>query len=221
VSQSNSKINKLMAVQERLTRFAKKQEMNVVMVLMPAESRSSRTKTNAYGSYEKVAQAQIARRSKISEEPMTESPSVQSTPLYYSKQVQTSESSNTSMRPITGIPRLCHASLDSCISATNNCSGHGECYKKYGEGNGGCFTCFCRATREIVPFPGQKKNGTAWQYWGGSACHKEDVSSAFWLIFLFTITIIGVTGWAISMLYSIGEEKLPGVIGAGVSGKTK
>jgi len=222
---SNSKINKLMSVQERLTRFAKKQELNVIVVLMPEASRSSKTKTNPYGSYDKISQAQIARRGRVSEEPMTESSSVQTTPLHYSKQIQTSKaSSNASMKPITGIPRLCHASLDSCISATNNCSGHGECYKKYGgsgEGKGGCYTCFCRATTKIVPFPGGEKNGTAWQYWGGSACHKEDISAAFWLIFIFTIVIIGVTGWAISMLYNIGEEKLPGVIGAGVSGKTK
>jgi hypothetical protein len=28
---------------------------------------------------------------------------------------------------------------------------------------------------------------------------------------------MGLVGWGIGMLFSIGEEKLPGVIGAGVS----
>jgi len=29
--------------------------------------------------------------------------------------------------------------------------------------------------------------------------------------------MMGLVGWAIGMIFSIGEEKLPGVIGAGVS----
>jgi hypothetical protein len=33
----------------------------------------------------------------------------------------------------------------------------------------------------------------------------------------FTITIVGAVSFAISMLFSVGEETLPGVIGAGVS----
>lgn len=153
---------------------------------------------------------------------MTENPSILTTPLQHSKQVQILNASSNSSLPITGIPPLCHASLDSCISATNNCSGHGECFRKYGdEGKGGCFTCFCKATVKTIPFPGGQKNGTTLQYWGGSACHKEDISDAFWLIFIFTVVIIAVTGWAVTMIFNIGEEKLPGVIGAGVSGKAK
>jgi hypothetical protein len=31
--------------------------------------------------------------------------------------------------------------------------------------------------------------------------------------------MVGIIGWSIGMMYSIGEEKLPGVIGAGVSSK--
>jgi len=33
--------------------------------------------------------------------------------------------------------------------------------------------------------------------------------------------MIGLVGWGIGLLFSIGEEKLPGVIGAGVSSKTR
>jgi len=48
-------------------------------------------------------------------------------------------------------------------------------------------------------------------------CQKEDISTQFWLIAGFTITIIGAVTFAIGLLFSVGEEKLPGVIGAGVS----
>jgi 1,4-dihydroxy-2-naphthoate octaprenyltransferase len=48
-------------------------------------------------------------------------------------------------------------------------------------------------------------------------CQKEDISVQFWLIAGFTIMIVGVTAFAIGLLYSVGEETLPGVIGAGVS----
>jgi 1,4-dihydroxy-2-naphthoate octaprenyltransferase len=52
-------------------------------------------------------------------------------------------------------------------------------------------------------------------------CQKKDVSVPFWLLAGFTIGIIGVVTFAIGLLYSIGEEKLPGVIGAGVSRGSK
>ncbi|CZR55015.1 uncharacterized protein PAC_04901 [Phialocephala subalpina] len=220
---TSSKIDELMATQERLTRFAKKEEMNVVVVLMPEASRLSKNKANPYGSYDKISQSPIIKRSKPTEEPITETGF--SAPLHYSKQVQMSNvSGNSTFKPITGIPPLCHASKDSCISATNNCSGHGECYKKSGgssEGKGGCYTCFCKPTLVEIPYPGGEKNGTTLQYWGGSACHKKDISDSFWLISIFVVVLVGVTTWAIAMIFSIGEEKLPGVIGAGVSGKAK
>lgn len=48
-------------------------------------------------------------------------------------------------------------------------------------------------------------------------CQKEDVSVQFWLIAGFTVTIVGAVTFAIGLLFSVGEEQLPGVIGAGVS----
>lgn len=57
--------------------------------------------------------------------------------------------------------------------------------------------------------------------YGGPACQKKDISGPFWLIAGFTIVIIGLVSWAIGMMFSIGEEKLPGVIGAGVSSKVR
>lgn len=53
--------------------------------------------------------------------------------------------------------------------------------------------------------------------WGGNMCQKKDVSIPFWLLTGFTIAIVGMITFAIGLLYSVGEEQLPGVIGAGVS----
>lgn len=54
--------------------------------------------------------------------------------------------------------------------------------------------------------------------WGGPACQKKDVSIPFWLLAGFTVLLVGVVTWAIGLLYSVGSEELPSVIGAGVSG---
>ena len=211
-----------MSAQQRLIRFAEKEEMNVVVVLMPESSRTLKSPSNPYGKYEIVpSQSPIGRRQ--AEEPMIEDAFA-----LRNKLVKVSNSSdNSTVEPITGVPPLCHTSLDSCISATNNCSGHGECYKKFGnakvvgDGPGACFACGCVPTNATYTWAAGTKKFHTIEYWGGAACHKKDVSGPFWLIFIFTVVMIGVVGWAIGLLYSIGEEKLPGVIGAGVSSKTR
>ena len=47
-------------------------------------------------------------------------------------------------------------------------------------------------------------------------CQKEDVSVQFWLIAGSTIALVGAVTFAIGLLFSVGEEKMPGVLGAGV-----
>lgn len=54
-------------------------------------------------------------------------------------------------------------------------------------------------------------------HWAGGACSKQDISVQFWLFAGFTISLLTILYLAIGMLFSVGEEKLPGVIGAGVS----
>ena len=54
--------------------------------------------------------------------------------------------------------------------------------------------------------------------WGGPACQKKDVSTPFWLLAGITIFLVSVVSWGIGLLVSIGQEELPGVIGAGVAG---
>lgn len=184
--------------------------MNVVVVMMPESSWGTKSK-NAYGSYEKLSQKQLHRREQA-EEPITE------TQVSSSQTSQKTEPTTPSPpKYIRGVAPLCYTSLESCISSTNNCSGHGDCYKK---SNGteliaSCFSCQCKP--QTVSRTWGDKTFTWITYWGGGACQKEDVSGPFWLIAIFTIVMIGVIGSSIGMMYSIGEEKLPGVIGAGVS----
>ncbi|ESZ91047.1 hypothetical protein SBOR_8566 [Sclerotinia borealis F-4128] len=177
---------------ERLTKFASKAEMNVLVILMPESRRGS----GSYGSYVRPSQKKLSSRQQF-EEPMAE---------FVDHQAQTQEapSSNSSHNNNTFIKTtlpVCHASLDSCISSTNNCSSMGACYKKYTSQSGDCFACRCGAD-----------SGR-----GGSACQKSDISGPFWLIFISSLVLVGLVSWGIGMLYSIGDEQLPGVIGAGVS----
>lgn len=58
-------------------------------------------------------------------------------------------------------------------------------------------------------------------YWAGSACQKRDVSVEFWLLALFTVAMVGVVGFAVGSIWGMGEEQLPSVIGAGVSGPVR
>jgi hypothetical protein len=210
-----------MVVQRKLLRYAENEDMNTMVVLMPESSRSSNGVKNPYGSYETAIQSQVVRaRGRSAEEPMTESPVVLPTPKQLSQQASSSSSKNLSRsasKPIRGVLPACFASRDICMSMTNNCSARGECYKKFGnvDSKGGCFTCGCRAQNQTFAFDG--KNRTTLTYWGGAACQKEDISSPFWLITIFSVVMVGLVTWGVGLMYSIGDEKLPGVIGAGVS----
>ncbi|KAK6582142.1 hypothetical protein PZA11_005839 [Diplocarpon coronariae] len=221
VDQGDSKIDEFMSAQKRLIRFAQQHEMNVAVVLMPEASRTSKSSAKPYGSYEAPSQVSPGKvRRQAVEEPITEA-LVPSLPrAFSSKQVTSSNSSsNTTKTPLLKLPALCYASEEVCASTTNNCSGHGSCYKKYSTRKSACFTCGCRTSNETFTH-GEKKYYTT-VAWGGSACHKRDVSSPFWLIAIFTVVLVGIVSWGMGLMYSIGEEKLPGVIGAGVSSKTR
>lgn len=213
-------ITDLIAAHERFIEFAKNNEMNVMVILMP-ESGSTKS-LKAYGSYEMPSQVPIGRRQ--AEEPITDLPAASSA-VFKSKQVMTSNTSEP-LEPITGVPPVCHSSFVSCMSATNNCSRHGECYEKYGSAKGEnasspCYACGCVATNETFLVGEDRRPVYREIHWGGAACQKKDVSGPFWLFATFTIVMIGLVSWSIGLLFSIGEEKLPGVIGAGVSSKTR
>ncbi|KJZ76990.1 hypothetical protein HIM_03311 [Hirsutella minnesotensis 3608] len=110
--------------------------------------------------------------------------------------------------------KSCYDDKDSCITATGNCSAHGECRDRWAGPDGAtsgspCFACHCMSTRN-------ETTGSL-THWAGPACAQKDVSVAFWLFAGFTLALVGILWMAISLLFSVGEERLPGVIGAGVS----
>jgi hypothetical protein len=199
-------IDRVLLAQNMLVDFAKSRKMNALVVLMPESSWSTKS-TNAYGSYEKLPQRQLNKR-QPAEEPL-------SSAFPQSKELAIRNSSEY----IRGVAPLCYNSLDSCIRSTNACSGHGECYKKRNgtEATAPCFACLCKPQFENVLV--NKRNLTRTSYWGGGACQKEDISESFWLLATASVVLVGLVSWAIGAMFSIGEEKLPGVIGAGVSSK--
>ncbi|KAL1960751.1 hypothetical protein VTO42DRAFT_6581 [Malbranchea cinnamomea] len=113
---------------------------------------------------------------------------------------------------------VCYASNSSCNDATNNCSGHGYCYKKHGSKDGSntagdCYACKCARTIVRTNDDGTVKT----VQWGGPACQKKDVSTPFFLLGGLTILLVVVIGGAIGMMFRMGQEELPGVLSAGVA----
>ncbi|PFH62816.1 hypothetical protein XA68_11828 [Ophiocordyceps unilateralis] len=107
----------------------------------------------------------------------------------------------------------CFNSKDSCVTGTQNCSGHGSCMDKYSNGGDSsageaCYTCHCLSTRS---------DSGSLTHWAGPTCAKQDISVAFWLFAGFTLALVFILWLAVSMLFNVGQERLPGVIGAGVS----
>ncbi|OAX84489.1 hypothetical protein ACJ72_01130 [Emergomyces africanus] len=117
--------------------------------------------------------------------------------------------------PSTMMP-VCYSTNETCTEATSNCSGHGSCYRKFGSkenAKGDCYACRCRKTVVRTNSDGTVKT----VQWGGPACQKKDVSIPFFIIASLTILmVLAVTG-GIRLLFSVGMEELPSVIGVGVA----
>ncbi|KAI1333586.1 hypothetical protein F5Y15DRAFT_421669 [Xylariaceae sp. FL0016] len=125
-----------------------------------------------------------------------------------------SSSSLASSKPRPSTIPTCFSNFDSCNNTTNACSGHGVCIDRFEKAatSESCFTCICTMTKE------KNDQGTTSIYrWGGSMCQKRDISTPFWLFFGVAVGLAATIAFSISLLFSVGEEKLPGVIGAGVS----
>lgn len=117
-------------------------------------------------------------------------------------------------KPVRGIIPFCYSSASACETATHNCSGHGECTKRYSDPSRSetCYSCSCSASRED-----REDDKVKTIQWAGPACQKKDVSMPFWLLGSTTVGILSAVAAAIGMLYSMGSQDLPSVIGAGVS----
>ncbi|MCJ1249039.1 hypothetical protein MMC30_006261 [Trapelia coarctata] len=189
-----------------------KQEATII--LMPSPSKRVKRTANAYGSYRvpnknlKVRQAQAEEPLSLAHSPAASQP-VSDVPSLHKQQASKHSNERKATLPI------CHTTKPSCIAATGNCSGHGTCYKKH-NGNSsdsdekGCWACGCNKEGTI------RNNRTI--YYGGPACSKEDISTPFFLLAGLTIALVAAISWGVGLMYSIGQEDLPSVIGAGVAG---
>ncbi|KAF4555969.1 Hypothetical protein D9617_2g059350 [Elsinoe fawcettii] len=128
--------------------------------------------------------------------------------------------SSNDTTPLRGILPFCYSSKEACESTTRNCTGHGSCKVAYtqkddaGDEKGvPCYACSCTPTIKE-----NKGGGKKTTVWSGPACQKKDVVAPFWLIAGFSILMVFLVSWAVGTIWSMGEEELPSVIGAGVSG---
>lgn len=111
----------------------------------------------------------------------------------------------------------CFSSKEKCLSGTGKCSGNGVCVDtKAKKGvkakeDEACFVCQCNSPRA------KDDEQKSLDYWVGPTCARKDISTPFWLFAGFTILLVGVLTISIGLLLSVGNETLPGVLGAGVS----
>ncbi|ORY57886.1 uncharacterized protein BCR38DRAFT_81832 [Pseudomassariella vexata] len=207
VTKTRDAVSKLSKNFERLQSLAEASKMETMIVLVPSTS---------------DATSELRRREfgVKAEEVLTEESTTGSTDSSFSKP-QTSDLKTHPFVAKNGVLPACFKSFNTCMTDTGDCSRHGKCTLKYkntdaNAGNSECWSCLCHFAgtyEEDQRHPGSKIH----HYWGGQSCQKIDVSAQFWLLAGFAIVMIGVLGGSIGLLFSVGEEKLPGVIGAGVS----
>lgn len=201
----------------KLSHFASTGEMETVVIYFPESSRHS-----GPNSWDSQSPAHHKRQA-AAEAILSDSDDDQSLAI-------AAEESTASDAPpqATSIPvgllesSSCFASLNSCVNATGNCSGHGSCEDilvgRDDDGNRlpskddglACFQCQCKGTR------GDTGSVT---HWAGNRCQKVDYSVPFTLFLGTGILLVSITAGAVTLLYTIGEQPLPGVLGAGVSKK--
>ncbi|KAF7550118.1 hypothetical protein G7046_g8122 [Stylonectria norvegica] len=186
----------------RLSILAKTGQMETTVVLLPSKSTSAQQwSEKSQELRRRQAETVLASVDETAEPSAAPTSPVEDKPVFKA--------------PRASVP-ACFTSLDSCSQGTGNCTGHGSCVNKYAnmdgsEGKEVCYTCHCLAT--------VSKQGSV-THWAGHSCSRQDISVQFWLFAGFFLAIISVLYLAIGMLYGVGEEKLPGVIGAGVSPRT-
>ncbi|GAD98513.1 conserved hypothetical protein [Paecilomyces variotii No. 5] len=181
---------------DNLSSFAAKSEQETTVLFLPLTDGTTKQKRNA----------------RYETKENTLKPAVQQASSSESSDLHTSRFESSV--PSTLMP-VCYLSESACVDATNNCSGHGQCYRKYGSkddaSRSDCYACKCVETVE------KGKDGSVRTVqWGGPACQKKDVSTPFFLLAGITVGIVFAVASGIGMLFSVGQQELPSVIGAGV-----
>jgi hypothetical protein len=165
-----------------------------------------------WGTYSMPPNPSLPKRQSTPEKPLEQGPADSFQPV----ESTTSPNVLLAASPLPGILPACFPSESSCNDITRNCTGHGKCQLKYIDTSPDpkkpCYSCQCSPTVR------EQDGKTQTTYWGGPACQKKDVSMQFWLIALFSVGMVGLISFAIGQVMSMGDEELPSVIGAGVSG---
>jgi hypothetical protein len=197
--------------------LAQERKLSISIMLTPSASKSSKPSTHPFGLTKRTANAARAPQ----EQPLISKQKSVSKPA--SASVPAASSTATATKVLLGAIPTCFASLSACERNTNNCTSHGSCILKWSTettNEGGsiskqdCFGCACTKPDVRTNKDGTKKTTN----YGGGACHKVDIVFPFWLLAGSTVFLMGIVGWALGLLYEMGGQELPSVIGAGVSG---
>ena len=206
---------------------AEEEGFSTTVVMMPPLAPHAKRGANAWGSY--ALPSKEARRQNpeavLSLNPVpSSSPNPQVSDLEdFPVIFQASDKG-----PVRGILPSCFDSMSACQKTTNNCSSHGECKLLHkGRGKGSeqesldCYGCACSPTIQHVGEDKGMESKRKVTYWGGPACQKKDISVQFWLFVGIGVILSFLVASGIGMLFSMGSEELPSVIGAGVSGPVR
>lgn len=214
----------------RVTAMADSEGSSFTVVLMPASSQYSGSIQSTWGDY-LVPSAHKHHRRQNPEEFLSAGPepaSSPSPPVSDLEDFPVIASQAETKAPVRGILPNCFDTLSACQKTTNNCTGHGQCkllHKARGSGKDrqsvDCYGCACSPTVEHVGEDKGMESKRKVTYWGGPACQKKDISVQFWLFVGSGVGLAFLVASGIGMLYSMGSEELPSVIGAGVSGPAR
>ncbi|KAF1830213.1 hypothetical protein BDW02DRAFT_601881 [Decorospora gaudefroyi] len=198
---------------------------STTVVMMPRAAANSKRAANAWGIYDLPSKE--ARRENP-EAVLSSNPAPSTSPKASDLEDFPVIVQATNKGPVRGILPTCFSSMDACQSRTHNCSSHGECKLLHkGRGSGAdqetvdCYGCACSPTIKHVDEDKGMESKTKVTYWGGPACQKKDISVPFWLFVGSGVVLAFLISAGIGMLYSMGAEELPSVIGAGVSGPSR
>ncbi|CAI6282570.1 unnamed protein product [Periconia digitata] len=202
---------------------------SMTVVLMPPSSPKSKRRVQPYGPYtvpspdhlrREVAEAHISKETPLSLASTT--PDLPDDLETFPVITAAKEKGDNTTAPL-GILKTCYESQSKCVAATNACTGHGKCVNRNGgkkERGFDCWHCACEAEVKMHDGKGME-TGKKTVYWGGPACQKKDISTPFWLLTGTAVLLAFLISSGIGLMYSMGAEELPSVIGAGVSGPSR
>jgi hypothetical protein len=203
---------------------------SVTVVLMPPSLSDGKSAAHPYGAYRMPSSLQARRENpeaflSLSSSQPSVRPQLSDVPdLEDFPTIQQTHQKAANDTPVLGILPTYFDTMENCKLKTHDCSGHGEC-KLLHKGTGArkdAYGCACKPTVvKVAEGKGMENPVYKTTYWGGPACQKKDVSQPFWLFVAAGVFLAGLISMGIGMLYSMGNEELPSVIGAGVSGPTR